>query len=203
MDVAILLDGDFTRRLLARKIHHIPAVAEIESFCKSILAQGESLYRTYYYDCPPFDGKRKLPVSQHLLDFTTTEVYARAIRFQQSLKQNPFFTCRYGHLSFDGWALKEKSIKRLLQSPSTLTDSDFEPILSQKQVDMKIGLDVAKLSIGEHVNRILLATSDADFVPTIHFAKSNNVEVVLLSDVHSIKWTKGILLKSFSSHRIV
>ncbi len=203
MDTAILLDGDFTRRLLARKIRHLPSVTEIEEFCKSVLIQGESLHITYYYDCPPFDGKRKLPVSQKVIDFSTTDVHAAAARFQESMKRNPFFKCRYGHLSFDGWALKEASIKRLLQRPGTLTDSDFEPILSQKQVDMKIGLDVAKLSIGQQVQRILLATSDADFIPVIHFARSNDLEVVLLSDVHAVRWTKGIFLKSFSSHRIV
>lgn len=82
-------------------------------------------------------------------------------------------------------------------------DGDFEPILTQKQVDMKIGFDVAKLCINKMVGRILLATSDADFVPAIHFAKSYKIEVVLLSDVFAVKKTKGVLLKSFSSHRIV
>ncbi|MBM4160783.1 MAG: NYN domain-containing protein [Ignavibacteria bacterium] len=68
---------------------------------------------------------------------------------------------------------------------------------------MKIGFDVAKLCIKSIVTRILLATSDADFIPAIHFAKTYNVEVVLLSDIDFIKRTKGRLLKAFTSHRLV
>jgi len=68
---------------------------------------------------------------------------------------------------------------------------------------MKIGLDVAKLSIGGVVNRLVLATSDADFIPAIHFAKSNRLEVILISDAVAVKRMKGRLLKSFTSHRII
>lgn len=203
MDTAILLDGDFTRRLLKRKTGHYPSVSEIEAFCKSVLIKGENLYKTYFYDCPPFDENRPFPVSGNICDFTITYVYAQAINFQESLRQNPFFVYRRGHLSFDGWTLKDSSVKKLLKTPRPLMDQDFDPILSQKQVDMKIGLDVAKLSIGRLIGRILLATSDADFIPAIHFAKGNDVEVILLSDVAAVRRTKGSLLKAFSSHRIV
>jgi uncharacterized LabA/DUF88 family protein len=203
MDTAILLDGDFTRRLLKRRIGHLPSVPEIEQFCKSALKPGEILLKTHFYDCPPFGEKKTLPVSRKLHDFTATSVHSRAIEFQKSLMENPFFVYRRGHLSFDGWILKESSVKRLLKTPGPLSDEDFDPVLSQKQVDMKIGLDVAKLSIGQRVGRILLATSDADFIPAIHFAKSCKVEVILLSDVAAVRRTKSTLLKAFSSHRIV
>jgi len=203
MDVAILLDGDFTRRLITRRIRHRPSVPEMEKFCTSVLIPGETLHKTYFYDCPPFDEKRSLPVSGNTCDFASTDVYAQAVQFQELMRQNPFFVLRSGHLSFDGWTLRDAAVKKLLKSPAPLVDKDFDPILSQKQVDMKIGLDVAKLSLGQHVRRILLATSDADFIPAIHFARANNVEVVLLSDVAAVRRTKGALLKAFSAHRII
>lgn len=203
MDIAILLDGDFTRRLLTRRIHHRPSVQEIEIFCTSILKPGETLTKTYFYDCPPFEERKQFPVSRELFDFSKTEVFTQAEQFQESLRQNPFFVYRSGHLSFDGWALKDASVKKLMKSPRQLVDQDFDPVLTQKQVDMKIGLDVAKLSVGGHVGRILLATSDADFIPAIHFARANKVEVVLVSDVAAVRRTKSSLLKAFTSHRIV
>ena len=203
METAILLDGDFTRRVLRRRIGHYPSVSEIERFCKSVLAPGELLHKTYFYDCPPFDEKRPFPVSGKTCNFTKTSVHSQAITFQQALEKNPFFVYRKGHLSFDGWALKETSVKEFLKKPRPLIDDDFEPVLSQKQVDMKIGLDVAKLSTGKLIGRILLATSDADFIPAIHFARSNGVEVLLLSDVAAVRRTKSTLLKAFSGHRIV
>ncbi len=203
LNIAILLDGDFTRRLLSRKFKHRASVSEIESFCKSVVQKNETLYRTYFYDCPPFGERRPLPVSNQKFDFKTTEVFTTATAFQDELRRNQFFTYRSGHLSFDGWKLKDSSVASQIAAPGQLSDSDFEPVLTQKQVDMKIGLDVAKLAMSHTVDRILLATSDADFIPAIDFARSKKVEVVLLSDVAAIKRTKGVLLKAFSAHRVV
>jgi uncharacterized LabA/DUF88 family protein len=203
LNIAILLDGDFTRRLLSRKLKHRASVSEIERFCKSVLQKNETLYRTYFYDCPPFDERRPLPVSNQKFDFKTTEVFASATAFQDELRRNQFFTYRAGHLSFDGWKLKDSSVASQIAAPGQLSDADFEPALTQKQVDMKIGLDVAKFSIGRTVDRMLLATSDADFIPAIDLAKSKKVEVVLLSDLAAIRHTKGTLLKAFTSHRVV
>jgi len=91
MKIAILLDGDFTRRLLVRRIGHIPSVLEIETFCLSILQQDEKLSATYFYDSPPFDEKRPLPISQKEIDFKQTRVYVRSSLFQQEMKENKFF----------------------------------------------------------------------------------------------------------------
>jgi uncharacterized LabA/DUF88 family protein len=203
LNIVILLDGDFTRRLLSRKFKHRASVSEIESFCKSVVQKNETLSRTYFYDCPPFGEQRPLPVSNQKFDFKSTEVFTTATAFQDELRGNEFFTYRSGHLSFDGWKLKDSSVASQIAAPCQLSDADFEPVLTQKQVDMKIGLDVAKLSLSRIVDRILLATSDADFIPAIDVAKSKKVEVVLLSDAAAIKRTKGVLLKAFTSHRLV
>lgn len=203
MNVAILLDGDFSRRLIRKKLGHSPSPGEMEAFCRSVVCRDELIVKAYYYDCPPFSEKRPLPVSKTGCDFSLSNVHKKAIQFQEDMRQNPFFIYRRGHLSFDGWNLKEGSISDLLKAPRPLTDNDFAPILSQKQVDMKIGFDVAKLCINNIVPRILLATSDADFIPAIHFAKTYNVEVILLSDIDFVKRTKGRLLKVFTSHRLV
>ena len=204
MDVAILLDGDFTRRVLKRKLGHQPSVHELEEFCKSIPRKDETLMgQVLYYDCPPFGEKRELPVSQAKFNFAGTRVYAQAVAFQESMQRSSFFKYRKGHLSFDGWTLKGKAIARLLATPGPIRDSDFEPILSQKQVDMKIGLDVAKLSIRKAAGRILLATSDADFIPAIDFARGLGLETVLLTDTAALRRTKGVLVRCFTSHRLI
>ncbi|MGD0591946.1 MAG: hypothetical protein ABSA44_14285 [Bacteroidota bacterium] len=187
MKVAILLDGDFTRRLVERKLGRSPSIGEIEAFCRSILIPQETLLKIYYYDCPPFSEQRIQPVSRSIKDFSISHVHQQATVFQNDLKQNPSFLYRRGHLSFDGWTLQQPSIQGLIKAPRPLTDADFEPVLRQKQVDMKIGFDVAKLSIKQSVGRILLATSDSDFIPAIDFAKTYRIEVVLLSDVFSVR----------------
>jgi len=203
MNIAILLDGDFSRRLIKKKLGHSPSPGETEAFCRSVILPDELIARAYYYDCPPFSERRALPVSKTDFDFSASSVHEKATQFQVDIQKNPFFTYRRGHLSFDGWTLKEESITDLLKKPRPLADSDFKPILSQKQVDMKIGFDVAKLCINNVVTRILLATSDADFIPAIHFARTYHVEVVLLSDIEFVKRSKGRLLKAFTSHRLI
>lgn len=204
MDVAILLDGDFTRRVLRRKLGHWPSVHELETFCRSIPLKDETIVgQVLYYDCPPFGGKRALPVSQASFDFSRTRVYAQAMTFQEDMQGSSFFKYRRGHLSFDGWTLKGAAIAGLLAAPRPIEDSDFEPILSQKQVDMKLGLDVAKISIRKGAGRLLLATSDADFIPAIDFARGSGLEAILLTDIAAIRRTKGVLVRSFTSHRLI
>lgn len=50
---------------------------------------------------------------------------------------------------------------------------------TQKGIDMKIGLDVAWLSIKRVVDRIVLCTGDRDFVPAMKLARREGVQVVL------------------------
>ena len=51
--------------------------------------------------------------------------------------------------------------------------------MSQKQVDMKIGLDIAWLSIKKIVDRIVLITGDQDFIPVMKFARKEGIIVYL------------------------
>ena len=150
-NVSIVLDGDATRRLIRRKLGKNPTHAEIEAFCRSIVHPDESPKDVFYYDCAPFGEKRPLPISKAEKDFTTEIVYEVAKKFQTRLANNPFFKFRKGYLSFDGWTIKDDAIKDLIVSPKPLTDGDFEPVLSQKQVDMKIALDVAKIALSHSV----------------------------------------------------
>lgn len=202
LDIAILLDGDFTRRLVKRKVGRNPMPNDIEAFCRQSLEVGEIIYKVYFYDCPPYSFSKQLPISKKMKDFQKDIVFRLATGFQKSLAGSKFFVFRKGHLSFDGWAIKESSVKDLIKIPRPLIDGDFYPVLTQKQVDMKIGFDVAKLSYAKSVKRILLATSDSDFIPAIHFARNQGLEVVLLSDIDAIRKTKKRLINSCSDHRI-
>jgi len=184
-NIVFILDGDSTRRLIKRKIGKHPTPTEIESFCISIKRPDESISACYYYDCVPFGETRKLPVTGRDIDFSSEYVYAVAQSFQSDLARNPFFKFKRGQLSFDGWNIKEKVIAEIMASPRILRDRDFSPLLSQKQVDMKIGLDIAKIALARSADRILLITTDSDFVPIVDYARSKGIEVVLVLDTFS------------------
>ena len=203
MDIAILLDGDYTRRMIKRRIGRNPSYVELEQFCRLCIQRDERIVKAYYYDCPPFGEIRKLPVSGCEKNFSYDPVYQKALAFQKELSQQRFFTFRKGTLSFDGWKIKEDSMKELILKHRMLRDDDFDPVLTQKQVDMKIGLDIATISLKRSLPKILLATADADFIPAIHFGRSKGLEVILISDGHSTLKIKAELIKSCNGHRII
>lgn len=51
--------------------------------------------------------------------------------------------------------------------------------IKQKRVDMKIGLDIASLSIKKQVEKIILITGDSDFVPAIKMARREGIIIQL------------------------
>ena len=64
--------------------------------------------------------------------------------------------------------------------PQNITPSDFEADFTQKEVDIKIGLDVAWISSKRIVDRIILVTGDTDFVPAMKFARKEGVQVIIV-----------------------
>ena len=199
--VAFILDGDFTRRVVQDLVGSHPTPAQIEDFCKSAITANERIKGAAYYDCPPFEKTRALPVSGAPYNFKNQPTYWKAFRFQEALLKNNFFSYRLGKLSFGGWRLKRVAAKELPAVPRPLFDSDFEPILVQKQVDMMIGLDIAKLSSTRFVNRLILITCDADLIPAIRLARANGTKVTIITG--NRKLVKKRLIKTCDEHRDV
>jgi uncharacterized LabA/DUF88 family protein len=93
---------------------------------------------------------------------------------------------RAGDLSLDGWRIKKSAVTDIAQTKRTLEEDDLVPDLKQKGVDMKIGLDVAWLASKSIVERIVLETSDSDFIPAMKFARREGVQIVLITMGHRL-----------------
>ncbi len=199
--VAFILDGDFTRRVVHDFVGCNPTPAHIETFCKSVITSDERIRGAAYYDCPPFHEKRPLPISGASYSFNTRPTYSAAVKFQEALLKNNFFSYRLGTLTFDGWRLKGGAMKELMTRPRALSDDDFEPILTQRQVELMIGLDIARLSNTRFVQRLILITSDSDFIPAIQAARSNGTKVTIITGAR--KLVKKKLLRACDEHRAV
>jgi uncharacterized LabA/DUF88 family protein len=199
--VAFILDGDFTRRVVHDLVGSHPTPAQIEKFCRSAVTADERIKGAAYYDCPPLDETRPLPVSGAPYSFKNQPTYWKAFRFQEALLKNNFFSYRLGKLLFDGWRMKRAATRDLKAGPRPLSDTDFEPILVQKQVDMMIGLDIAKLSNTRFVDRLILITSDSDLIPAIRLARANGTKVTIITGNRKI--VKKRLIKTCDEHRDV
>lgn len=62
---------------------------------------------------------------------------------------------------------------------SDLTDNDFSPAFRQKGVDMRIGLDIASITLKRQANVIILVAGDADFIPAAKLARREGANFIL------------------------
>ena len=168
--LVLMIDGGFLRVTAKRAgIKYDPAF--IEAFARICPLSDEELFRALYYDCPPYEGQQKLPVSG------SVKIFNESGQWLHDLAKKDFIAVRLGVLKFRGFKLK----KIPLAGTAPLTDADFAPDFEQKGVDMRIGLDIANYSALKCVDRIGLVTADTDCVPAMKLARRSGVQVVLMS----------------------
>lgn len=174
MRIAVLIDGGHTR-VLARKanIRYDPDL--IEALAHHVIDPDQTLLRALYYDCAPYNGAVRLPVSGQERHFDDSGAWLN------ELARRDFFAVRRGVLKFRGF-----KPRRVPVSPRELTDDDFKPDFEQKGVDMRIGLDMATLAQTRAVDRIVLFSNDTDCIPAMKHVRKAGLQVMLpqLPDQH-------------------
>ena len=60
-----------------------------------------------------------------------------------------------------------------------LTENDFYLDITQKGVDMRLGIDIASLANKGEVNQIVLIAGDSDFVPAAKYARREGIDFIL------------------------
>ena len=199
--VAILIDGGFLLKRLPTVRPQIDAddpgeaVKAINQLVGSHLNQLNNTYqyanpfrllhRIFYYDARPYDKKAHTPVTHTAIDYAKTAAAEFRNEFFNILRGTPNVALRLGDVRKDGdrsWILKAQPQKDLLRgrlSVDALTDDHFAAALRQKGVDMRIGIDIASLTLRRQANIIVLVSGDADFVPAAKLARREGVRVVL------------------------
>ena len=142
------------------------------------------LYRTFYYDADPYDRKEQTPVDKHTVDYSRTRQAIFRRTLFKSLHGFPNLAVRLGEVrkGTPFWMLKSQPQEKLLNgslSADDLSDSDFAPVLRQKGVDMRIGLDIAAITLKRHADVIILVSGDSDFVPAAKFARREGMQFIL------------------------
>jgi uncharacterized LabA/DUF88 family protein len=115
------------------------------------------------------------------LELSKSARYVAAQSLLSRLELKPHFALRMGDLILtpNRWKLTPRSTKELQKAPRALADDDFMLDIGQKGVDMRIGLDMARLALRELVRTIIVVTADSDFVPAFKFARREGVKVIL------------------------
>ena len=197
--VAILIDGGFLLKRLpsvrkeinSRNPENVSrAIGQLIFGHLKHLAKQEKitqpfslLYRCFYYDAKPYTAKAHMPISKKPIDYSKTDEAIFRQNLFTELRKRPSFAVRLGEVRRErSWILNSAPQKELLagdRNVSDLTDSDFSPGLRQKAVDMRIGIDIASLTLKKQVDTIVLVAGDSDFVPAAKLARREGVKIIL------------------------
>lgn len=187
MQVAILIDGCFFEKGFRKVVERYPEADDVLKVCRKTMDMPEfssdQLLKIYYYDCYPYSGAIKNPLTGEVVSFAMTEVYRRKNSFLQDIKNLSGVSFRAGVLSNDGWKIPFSRINKLIRktaSGESLCAEDLVINLSKKQLEIKIGMDVASLCAKRRIGKLVLMTGDSGFAPAIKLARKEGLTVYLV-----------------------
>jgi len=187
---AVLFDGAYflkrIRHILKLKPEELSATATAEMVSAIANDHAEhfngELYRIFFYDCAPFTGKARNPISKNEVDFSKTPLAKFRKELHDSLKIRRKLALRLGYLRLGHWGLK-KTIFDLLVNGKTkwenISENDVQMEFEQKAVDMKIGLDISSIALKGRVRTIILVAGDGDFIPATKTARREGVDFII------------------------
>ncbi len=185
---AILVDGGFYRRRAARLFGHKEPeqrADELLEYCRRHIRKAKSrLYRIFYYDCPPSEKVVFHPLTRTSVNLAKTPDHDWMVQFHQALVKRRKVALRRGELleTQSGYQLRPEKLKKLLAGTieiADLNESDFTLDITQKGVDMRLGLDTATLAANGQVNQIIMIAGDSDFVPAAKHARRAGIDFIL------------------------
>lgn len=189
---AILVDGGFFLKRYKsinkiKKLDPIKTANDLWEMCLKHLTQAKSekynLYRIFYYDCLPYDKKHHNPITGKSIDFSKTDQYIFQHAFLEELKKKRKIALRLGVLEDrKRWIIKPAKTKELFTKKIELEDLNEDDVqfdMSQKRVDIKIGLDIASMTLKNQVDQIILVSGDSDFVPAAKLARREGIDFIL------------------------
>ena len=186
---AVLIDAGFLKRKLGNRDNPLTASTVnqfIERLGKHTALNDLTLHRIYFYDAPPLDTVKQKPLGGELQDFGKTAIATTNRRLHRELRNSPFVALRMGIVQFRGWMLKTGLLSQATAGEVTLGADDIVPNVQQKGVDMRIGLDIASLTLKQHVQVIVLVTGDSDFIPAMKFARREGAQLFLVTLGHKV-----------------
>ena len=143
------------------------------------------LYRCFYYDASPYLGTAHRPCSKTFIDYDKSSESIFRRQLFEHIKQQPNFALRLGQTRPNpdcGWEIKPTVLKQLIAGKrdySSLSDADFATSIRQKGVDIRMGIDIASITLKKQANSFVLVTGDEDFVPAAKLARREGCKVVL------------------------
>lgn len=156
--LAIFIDGGYLEKVIEKELGRVKI--DYGKFAAEVAdtACDKEILRTYYYNCPPYQG------NPPTLDESDRK--AKADRFYTALRRLPRFEVRLGRLE-----------KRSCDKCGAI---DFR----QKRADLMLGVDLVNLSARQQISTAVLVAGDSDLLPAVNVAKELGVLVHLFHGGH-------------------
>lgn len=187
--IAVLIDGGFfVKRFNAlynkdRGMTGAQVADYLYTMAHKHVGSKNALYRIFYYDCVPLGKKAHNPITKKPIDFSKSSEYTFRMELIEALKQKRKVALRLGTLKDNNnWMIRPSHVKDLLSGKkliSDLTEDDVYLDIRQKGIDMKIGVDIASMSLKRFVDTIVLFSGDSDFVPAAKLARREGIDFIL------------------------
>lgn len=181
---AVLLDGGFVTKVLRQRSGVFPDSLDVLAECQRIQANpalaGKELLRLYWYDAPPATRVLTNPVDGSRIQLGKTPQHRQCKALHDALELTPHVALRMGALDVRGWRVIGSKIREMMarESPS-LRAEDLQLDIEQKGVDLRIGLDIARLALRRLVDVVVVVTGDSDLIPAFKFARREGLQVCL------------------------
>jgi len=192
MNTAILIDGGFYRKRATSLWGKKDAAERAEELVRYAFNHIDkkdgnherTLYRIFYYDCPPIAKVVYHPLLKRNIEFGKLETYQWTLDFFDFLRQKRKMALRLGKLSDyrAHYELSPEKVKDLCSGKITvegLAERDFRISFEQKGVDIKMGVDISSLAYDGIVSQIILVSGDSDFVPAAKLARRKGIDFIL------------------------
>lgn len=194
--VAILVDGGFykkrARLLFGDKTPEARANELVQYCMRHVKGNYDKLYRIFYYDCPPADKNIHNPLNGTSFNLQKQPQYNWNKEFFKKIVSKRKVALRLGEF-LEGsmeFVLKPGVLKRLCKKEITVDDLTLDDLvvdMTQKGVDMRIGLDISSIAFKKQATKIILIAGDSDFVPAAKHARREGIDFVLDPMWHNIK----------------
>lgn len=186
---AVLIDAGFLKPKLY-PVHREPITSEmVEQFVLALrnhpFLRDHRLHRIYFYDAKPLLTEAKHP-NGSVIEFGKTSTATANQALHSGLEKSSYLALRFGELVHQGWRIKARLLRKA-NADTTFRADDLEPNVQQKGVDMRIGLDIASLTLKKQVDIVVLVTGDSDFIPAMKFARREGAQLVLVTLGHGVR----------------
>ena len=188
---AILLDGGFVIKKIQAQTRAFPSADAIErlatQLCQASANPDSYLLRAYFYHARPAAGEITNPLSAEVLRLSGSRAARDHESLIDTLELKPDFAVRLGETTVNDWRIGHSAMQALMKKPRPIEARDLIPNISQKGVDLRIGLDLARLALRGLVDTVIVVTGDSDLIPAFKFVRREGLRLVLATLGHGVR----------------